>query len=244
MSEIDSEVYAEPVDSSVEIDISPSNAAASLYNWKITNMGQEKIDTFISSYESNANDFMALLPPGGTIFELGSGFGVALNHFQQSGFNAKGVDFSSEAVKVAMNKFPNIDIKCQDIVDVEIEAPVDGVYERLSLMNLSKLDILKTFEKIYLALSPKGLFQCSFEIKDPQYTCWYFYPTTKEFIHEGNKARVGQYLYLSYFLESELGSALRAAHFKVLYVNKTDEPGIAHKVITALCTKDNKFGVK
>lgn len=231
-------IEAEQLEPSVKVDILPSEGAADVYNFLLKDKKPEIIDLLASKYKSNANDFVAYLPNGGTIFELGSGLGMALNHFHNLGFNVSGVDISSETIKLAKNKFPHIKIENQDIKNVKFSKPIDGIYERLALMNLPKADILEVFNNAYRGLKPSGVFQCSLEIREPKYTGWSFSPTTEKFLYKGQEARLGQYLYLSFFLENELLSALETAGFKILKAIITEEPETSqYKIITALCQK-------
>lgn len=105
-----------------------------------------------SNPSEHIDDFLALLPKNAKILDVGCGFGVDSGYMASKGFDVVGVDLSKEMLRLAKQKFPQIDFRQQDIRDLDfpIES-FDGILASCSLIHIPKKDVpalLKKFHKI------------------------------------------------------------------------------------------------
>lgn len=81
-------------------------------------------------------EFSFMFKPNSTIIDLGCGSGYITHFFKDRDFNAIGIDFSSEMINIAKEKFPDTDFRVYDflkISDYFDNNSVDGVIAIYSL---------------------------------------------------------------------------------------------------------------
>ena len=101
------------------------------------------------------DDFIKTLK-GKNILDVGCGAGQFTNYFCELGFNAKGIDFSTSLIKIAQNKYPNVNFICADIVNYNTDELYDGIFIKDMLFHLPDQDIIKTLRTIKRILKPNG----------------------------------------------------------------------------------------
>lgn len=103
----------------------------------------------------NLNDFLALLPAGGAVLDLGCGPARASAHMRDAGFLPDPVDASTGMIELA-NKAHNIGARLLTFDDVDMVAAYDGVWANFSLLHAPRADLPRILAAIATALRPRG----------------------------------------------------------------------------------------
>jgi SAM-dependent methyltransferase len=107
--------------------------------------------------------FLALLPPGGSILELGCGAGNHSAEMLAAGFSVRATDGSPEMAEIASLRLGKpVDAMRFDQLD-EHEA-YDGVWASACLLHVPRDELTGILRRIHRALKPDGLFYASFKI--------------------------------------------------------------------------------
>jgi SAM-dependent methyltransferase len=106
--------------------------------------------------------FLALLPPGGTILELGCGAGAASAQMLAGGFDVSPTDGSPEMASEASRRLgrPVETLLFHDLNKVEA---YDGVWANACLLHVPRLELAHVLALIWRALKPAGHFYASFK---------------------------------------------------------------------------------
>ncbi len=107
--------------------------------------------------------FLNLLPPGGTILELGCGAGNHLAVMLEAGFVVRATDGSPEMAEVASRKagHPVETMRFDELDEHEI---YDGVWASACLLHVPRDDLGGILSRIHRALKPTGVFYASYKI--------------------------------------------------------------------------------
>jgi len=166
--------------------------------------------------------FMALLPDGGAVLDLGCGTGGAVAHMVEAGFDVTGMDLSSEMLAIAREKTQARFVQA-GFDDLYETAAFDGVWANFSLLHAPREAMPRHLSAIAHALKPKGVF------------------------HIGVKTGSGSArdridrLY-TYYDTDELSDLLTAAGFEQVEVSQGAEAGLAGSVepwVIVLARKTN-----
>lgn len=107
--------------------------------------------------------FLALLPPGGSILELGCGAGNHSAEMLAAGFAIRATDGSPEMAEIASRRLgQRVDTMLFDELD-EQEA-YDGVWASACLLHVPRDELSGILSRIRRALKPGGVFYASFKI--------------------------------------------------------------------------------
>jgi SAM-dependent methyltransferase len=107
--------------------------------------------------------FLALVPPGGSILELGCGAGNHSAEILAAGFRLRATDGSPEMAEIASRRLGRpVDTMRFDQLD-EDEA-YDAVWASACLLHVPRNELGETLRRIRCALKPEGLFYASFKI--------------------------------------------------------------------------------
>jgi len=151
--------------------------------------------------------FMALLPSGATVLDLGCGPARASANMRAAGLHPDPVDASQGMIDLA-NATHDIGARLLTFDEVDMIAAYDGIWANFSLLHAPRDDLPRIFAALAAALRPHGI------------------------IHVGVKTGTGQArdhidrLY-TYFSVSELHALLSAAGFAVLATQEGHEVGCA-----------------
>ena len=106
--------------------------------------------------------FLALLPPGGAILELGCGAGAASAEMLARGFDIHPTDGSPEMADEASRRLgrPVETLLFQDLDKVEA---YDGVWANACLLHVPRGELAQVLTLIWRALKPGGYFYASFK---------------------------------------------------------------------------------
>lgn len=107
--------------------------------------------------------FLALLPPGGSILELGCGAGNHSAEMLAAGFAVRATDGSPEMAAIASRRLgQRVDTMLFDQLD-DHEA-YDGVWASACLLHVPRGELTGILCRIRRALKPEGVFYASFKI--------------------------------------------------------------------------------
>ena len=102
------------------------------------------------------NRFMAVLPAGGTILDIGCGMGEPIARYLiECGFRVTGVDSSPSLIELARTRFPDQEWLTADMRKLELGHAFDGIFAWHSLFHLSPEDQRPMFAR-FAAHSRKG----------------------------------------------------------------------------------------
>jgi ubiquinone/menaquinone biosynthesis C-methylase UbiE len=102
-------------------------------------------------------EFLAMLPKNGKILDIGCGPGVDSGYMTSEGFAVIGIDLSKEMLKLAKQKFPQIDFRQQDIRELDFpHNSFDGILASCSLIHIPKKDIPSLLKKFHQILKKGG----------------------------------------------------------------------------------------
>lgn len=152
-------------------------------------------------------DFIALIPKGGAVLDLGCGPGTASAHMRDAGLRPDPVDASQGMITLA-NQTYDLGARLASFDDVAGTAIYDGVWANFSLLHAPRVDFPRHLAAISAALRPAGI------------------------LHIGLKTGTGSQrdaidrLY-TYVTVTELRSLLEDAGFLVAFTKEGVEKGMA-----------------
>ena len=108
------------------------------------------------------NRFLALLPPGGSILELGCGAGADSARMLARGYGVRPTDGSREMADVVARRLgrPVATLLFEDLDEVEA---YDGVWANACLLHVPRPELGQVLKLIWRALKPAGHFYASFK---------------------------------------------------------------------------------
>jgi SAM-dependent methyltransferase len=109
--------------------------------------------------------FLALLPPGGAILELGCGAGNHSAKMLAAGFAARPTDGSPEMADIAADRLghPVEAMLFHELDEFEV---YDGVWASACLLHVPRDELAGVLARIRRALKPEGVFYASFKLGD------------------------------------------------------------------------------
>jgi SAM-dependent methyltransferase len=111
--------------------------------------------------------FLALLPPGGSILELGCGAGYHSAEMLAAGFDVDPTDGSPEMVRVASARLGR-DVDTMLFHELDETAAYDGVWAYACLLHVPRDELTDVLARIWRALKPGGYFCASFKQGDAE----------------------------------------------------------------------------
>jgi SAM-dependent methyltransferase len=150
--------------------------------------------------------FIAALPKGARVLDLGCGPGVMAARMAAEGLSVLATDAVPEMVKMA-GAHPGVEARLARFDDIAGEAEFDGVWANFSLLHAPRGDLPGHLAAIHRALRPGGLFHIGMKTG------------------EGEKRDELGRLY-TFVTEDELCGMLGAAGFEVLDVTQGREVGM------------------
>jgi SAM-dependent methyltransferase len=108
-------------------------------------------------------DFLAQLPPGGSILELGCGAGNHSAEMLSRGFSVRATDGSPEMAEIAARRL-NHPVEAMLFHELDEEDAYDGVWASACLLHVPRDELAGILARIHRALKPDGLFYASYKI--------------------------------------------------------------------------------
>ena len=151
--------------------------------------------------------FMAALPAGARVLDLGCGPGTASAFLRAAGFHPDPVDASVAMVELA-NRHHDIGARLATFDDIDADAAYDGIWANFSLLHAPRADLPRHLAALRRALKPKGL------------------------LHIGMKTGTGEGRdsmdrFYTYVTVPELTGLLKDARFRVIATHEGSEVGLA-----------------
>jgi SAM-dependent methyltransferase len=115
-----------------------------------------------------ADIFLSLLPSGAKILDLGCGGGYKTKYIKDKGFTVEGIDFSESMIKIAKEKFLDINFKVVDVYNLDkYHKTFNGIFAQAVLLHIPKKRIIEVLKKIKSKLENNGLLYIAVkEIRD------------------------------------------------------------------------------
>lgn len=173
----------------------------------------ERVDDYLSLTHKDGPDkdlkaFIAALPKGAHVLDLGCGPGKSASAMSKVGFQVTATDASPEMVAVAREKFA-VNAQLQSFSELAATNTYDGVFANFSLLHARISDFPGHLNRVKQALKPGGL------------------------LHLGMKTGSGERRdslgrHYAYYSEDELITYLTTADFHDILVTRIgDSPGLA-----------------
>jgi SAM-dependent methyltransferase len=111
--------------------------------------------------------FLALLPPGAKILELGCGAGAASAEMMAKGFDVDPTDGSPEMAAKA-SSYLGRPVQTLLFHDIDKADTYDGVWANACLLHVPRPELAQVLTLIWRALKPGGCFYASFKSGDAE----------------------------------------------------------------------------
>lgn len=103
------------------------------------------------------DEFLSLLPAGGRVLDLCCGAGYETGRIRARGFDALGLDFSGESLKIARERNPDIPFYQGDMLeDYAHIGMVDGILLSAGLVHVETADLPRAFAQMAKVVKPGG----------------------------------------------------------------------------------------
>lgn len=109
--------------------------------------------------------FLALLPPGGAILELGCGAGNHAAVILAEGFSLHATDGSPEMAAIASQRLGH-PVEAMRFDELDAQEAYDGVWASACLLHVPREDLAGILGRIHRALKPSGVFYASYKMGD------------------------------------------------------------------------------
>ncbi len=107
--------------------------------------------------------FLGLLPPGGSILELGCGAGNHSAVMLSEGFAVRATDGSPEMAAIASRRLGH-PVEAMLFDQLDAREAYDGVWASACLLHVPRDELESILGRIHRALKPSGVFYASFKI--------------------------------------------------------------------------------
>lgn len=111
--------------------------------------------------------FVALLPPKGTVLDVGCGGGTKARYLVAKGLQVTGVDFSDNQIAIARREVPEASFQVADIYQIDLfPGEFDGILLQAVLLHIPKQDLPSVMSKVVAKMKVGG-YLCS-AVKGPK----------------------------------------------------------------------------
>ncbi len=111
----------------------------------------------VSAPDAQLLAFMALVPPGGRVLDLGCGPGTAAAHMRDAGLVPDAIDAAAGMVAHANAQY-DLGARVATFDDVDQVAAYDGIWANFSLLHADRADLPRHLQALATALKPGGAF--------------------------------------------------------------------------------------
>ncbi|MBD5453165.1 MAG: class I SAM-dependent methyltransferase, partial [Lachnospiraceae bacterium] len=102
-------------------------------------------------------DFLSMLPEGARVLDLCCGAGYESRRIADLGYEAVGIDFSEESIKIARQKNPSISFYQEDMLcDYSYTGTVDAIIVIAGLVHIETTKLPLAFEQMRKVLKKGG----------------------------------------------------------------------------------------
>lgn len=121
--------------------------------------------TFEVDMESLYQPFLAELPEGARILDVGCGSGRDTLAFKKKGYQVDSIDYSEELVKKA-TQLTGIPVRLQSFYEIDADQAYDGIWACASLLHCERHRLAEVLQRMLRALKPGGVIYMSFKYGD------------------------------------------------------------------------------
>jgi len=107
--------------------------------------------------------FLALLPPGGAILELGCGAGNHAAVMLAEGFSLRATDGSPEMAAIASQRLGH-PVEAMRFDELDAQEAYDGVWASACLLHVPRDELAGILRRIHRALKPSSVFYASYKM--------------------------------------------------------------------------------
>jgi SAM-dependent methyltransferase len=142
--------------------------------------------------------FLALLPPGGVILELGCGAGNHSAVMLAEGFSVRATDGSPEMAEIASQRLGH-PVEAMRFDELDVRDAYDGVWASACLLHVPRDELAGILARIHRALKPSGVFYASYKMgeSDGRDSLGRYYSYVSREWLEMTYARAGSWITLS-----------------------------------------------
>lgn len=161
-------------------------------------------------WKAEIENYLALVPSGGSILDLGCGPGHKSAFFAARGYQVHGVDLSDKMIDIARRDVQNATFEVLDMYELPVlDRQFDSVFACASLLHIPKKDVTHILLSIAAILKPGGT--CYVSVKEmrpdrPEETV----ATENDYGYEYSR-------FFSYFTRDELRTYFKNAGMVVKY---------------------------
>ena len=112
--------------------------------------------------ESLYQPFLADLPEGARILDVGCGSGRDTLAFKKKGYQVDAIDYSEELVKKA-TQLTGIPVRLQSFYEIDADQAYDGIWACASLLHCERTRLKEVIGKLLSTLKPNGVLYMSFK---------------------------------------------------------------------------------
>lgn len=158
-------------------------------------------------FDPDLTAFLARIPKGGRVLDLGCGPGHWAAQMRDAGFEVDAVDASPEMVELAQNDH-SLDARVALFEDLPSRATYDGIWANFSLLHAPKSAFPDHLARVHAALKPGGTFHIGMKLGEDE-----------------GRDRLGRFF--SYYREDELHDLLQQAGFTPRQSRRGNGKGLA-----------------
>ena len=173
-------------------------------------MAGEYADLVGDALPDELKEFIAALPSGGRVLDLGCGPGHHAAHMAKAGLDVLATDATPEMVSLAAHH-KGVTAQCAKFDDIPRLGQFHGIWASFSLLHATRSDFPRHLADISSALLPGGLFCAGLKLGEGE-----------------GPDRLGRHY--SYYTEAELRDAILAAGMKPGNVRLGEAKGLAGDV--------------
>lgn len=177
------------------------------------------------------DEFLALLPSGGKLVDIGCGHGVDCANAHSKGFDIVGIDLSEQMLSIAKRNHPTIDFWLADMRKLNLpHGAFDGAISSCSLIHVSKKEVPKTLRQIADLLKKGGLLYL-----------WMLSSTDSQELFVDEPFLPGEKTFINIVSINEVNSLLAAAGFEIIQQHEREQDQEGELGFTNLITFAKKI---
>ncbi|MFX1483575.1 MAG: class I SAM-dependent methyltransferase [Promethearchaeota archaeon] len=196
----------------------------------IVREGYDKIASQYDEYrepfnnETELNEFMSLVRPGGHILDAGCGSGVVARALVACGFQVTGIDISQKMLDLAKHRVPEATFEVGDMTELQFEDDsFDGIVSTYAVFHIPRTKHLSLFMDFHRLLKKGGALLFSVGSNETNGT---------DGVWEWDDFQSVP-MFWSYYPPSKTIELLESVDFKVVFARNVEQAGETHFWILA-----------
>ena len=153
--------------------------------------------------------FIAMLPPGASVCDVGCGGGTKAKYLVEKGLRVTGVDLSEQMVEIASREVPEGAFQVRDLRKTDpLPGTFDALFAQAVLLHIPKAEMPAVLARLSAALKPGGYLYVAVKGKRPD-------GPDEEIVEEHDYGYAYQ-RFFSFFTQDEMESLLRNAGYDIV----------------------------